>query len=346
MQTIWGTDCISNIRSDNSVLIFGEKAYCIGAENKNNANRLRGSSIKYCYGDEITTWNEEVFEMLKSRLDKPYSLFDGTTNPKGPNHWLKKFLGSGADIFQQHYGIDDNPFLDDYVKSEMKKEYTGVYYDRFILGNWVLAEGLVFPNYADAFGLPPKDEEGNERKGDKVIVSCDYGTQNPFVAIVWKRIDGIWYAYKRYYYNGRATNVQKTDQDYCNDLEEFLEPEIKANENTGQAVKFIIDPSAASFIALLEKRSWCKVIRADNAVSDGLRNTATAIQKGVIKVYPDFREWREEAEGYTWDTDKDGNVYDDRPTKANDHCMDATRYMVQTLNLVKPKTNYVPTTLI
>lgn len=342
MQTIWGEEAISNIRADNSVLIFGEKAYCIGADNIKSADRIRGSSIKYCYGDEITTWSPSVFEMLKSRLDKPYSLFDGTTNPQGPNHWLKKFLDGDADIFQQHYSIDDNPFLDERVKEEMKKEHTGVYYDRFILGNWVLAEGLIFPNFADAFASLPKDEEGEYKAGDKLMVSCDYGTQNPFVAIVWKRVEGVWYAYKRYYYNGRGNGVQKTDEDYCNDLHEFLQPEIEACKESGRSLKFIVDPSASSFITLMNRQSWCKVIKADNAVADGLRNTATAIQMGVIKVFPEFKEWKEEAEGYIWEVDKAGNVYDDRPVKQNDHCMDATRYFVQTMNLVKPKTNYVP----
>lgn len=148
MQQIYGANLVSNIRSNNTAILFGEKVYCLGADNKKHVDRIRGASIKYCYGDEITTWNEEVFTMLKSRLDKPYSCFDGTCNPKSPKHWVYKFINSDADVFSQQYSLDDNPFLDAKVKEELKKEHTGVFYDRYILGLWVAAEGLVFPEFA------------------------------------------------------------------------------------------------------------------------------------------------------------------------------------------------------
>lgn len=144
MQQIFGAKVISDIRSDNTARIFGEKVYCLGADNVKHVDRIRGSSIKYCYGDEITTWNEEVFQMLKSRLDKPYSCFDATCNPKSKTHWVYKFLQSDADIFSQSYALSDNPFLDDMVRREMEREHTGVFYDRYILGLWVAAEGGIY----------------------------------------------------------------------------------------------------------------------------------------------------------------------------------------------------------
>ena len=113
-------------------------------------NRLRGSGIKYCYGDEVTTWHPDVFTMLKSRLDKPYSLFDGTCNPDNPHHWFKAFLDSDVDIYQQAYIIDDNPFLDPAFVENLKREYAGtVYYDRYINGLWVAAEGSIYRTFAD-----------------------------------------------------------------------------------------------------------------------------------------------------------------------------------------------------
>ena len=111
MQEFFGADRVSSIRSDNTATVFGERVYCLGADNKKHVDRIRGSSIKYCYGDEIVTWNPEVFDMVKSRLDKPYSCFDGTCNTAGPKHWFKTFLDSDLDIFQQQYRIDDNPHL-------------------------------------------------------------------------------------------------------------------------------------------------------------------------------------------------------------------------------------------
>ena len=111
-------------------------------------SRLRGASIKYAYGDEMADWSPEVFDLLKSRLDKPYSCFDGTLNPKDPLHWLKTFIDSDADVFYQQYEIDDNTFLDPSFVAELKKEYAGtVLYDRYIKGMWAASEGALFTTY-------------------------------------------------------------------------------------------------------------------------------------------------------------------------------------------------------
>ena len=150
MVSIYGADRISSIRTDSSCTMFGQQVFILGADNEAHVNKLRGASIKYCYGDEITTWNQGVFEMLKSRLDKPYSVFDGTCNPEGPQHWFKTFLDSGADIYQQAYSIDDNPFLDPAFVENLKREYSGtVLYDRYIRGLWVAAEGAIYKQFND-----------------------------------------------------------------------------------------------------------------------------------------------------------------------------------------------------
>ena len=151
MQAIYGPTLVGNIRSDNTALLFGEVCHCLGADSVRQVNRLRGSSIKYCYGDEVATWSPDVFEMLKSRLDKAYSKFDGTCNPEGPTHWFKKFLDRGGpELYQQAYTIDDNPFNPPEVVARMKRDYAGtVYYDRYIRGLWVAAEGAVYRVFAD-----------------------------------------------------------------------------------------------------------------------------------------------------------------------------------------------------
>ena len=148
MQEMYGMKRVSDIRSDNTAVMFGEKVYCLGADKINMVDRLRGASIKYCYGDEIVTWAKEVFDMLKSRLDKPYSCFDGACNTDSPQHWFYEFLQSDADIYLQNYTIDDNPFLDKSFIDNLKKEYAGtVLYDRYINGLWVAAEGALFTTY-------------------------------------------------------------------------------------------------------------------------------------------------------------------------------------------------------
>ena len=111
MRNIWGEFCVGRPSASDTVMLFGKMWYLIGAARSDQASKLQGSGIEYAYGDEITTWSENVFQMLKSRLDKDTSVFDGTCNPEGPKHWFKSFLDSDADIFHQSYVIDDTPFL-------------------------------------------------------------------------------------------------------------------------------------------------------------------------------------------------------------------------------------------
>jgi len=151
MRLIYGSFLVGYIQqSTNKVNLFGDVAYALGMEKANAINVIQGASFKYVYGDEVAKWNKEAFAMLKSRLDKPYSCFDGTANPEYPNHWLKEFLDSDADIYLQEYVIDDNTFLDKTFIENLKKEYFGtVYYDRYILGKWVLAEGRIYKVFND-----------------------------------------------------------------------------------------------------------------------------------------------------------------------------------------------------
>ena len=330
MQDIYGSRRVGNIRADNSCFMFGERVFCLGADNINHVDRIRGASIKYCYGDEVATWHPEVFEMLKSRLDKPLSCFDGALNPQGPNHWLKAFLESDADIYQQHYTIFDNPFLPPEFVASLCKEYEGtVYFQRYILGEWALAEGLIYPMYAEAIAEPPAGEP------EQRVLSLDYGTMNAFAAGLWGRWGDVWYMIDEYYYSGREENVQKTDEEYARDLDRFT-----AGIGDGTAkLRTIIDPSAASFIALLRKRGKYHVVPADNAVLDGIRETATCLQTGKIKIAPSCENWRREAQGYVWDED----AAEDRPIKVNDHIMDATRYFVKTMGVAKQRAKYIPT---
>ena len=148
MRDLYGP-LVGTISSDNTVQVFGKKVYALGADNKKHVARIQGASMEYVYGDEVTTWSEEVFQMLKSRLRCEHSHFDGTCNPDHPSHWFKKFLDSDADIYQQAYVIEDGVLPKDIVE-QLKKEYAGtVYYDRFIRGLWVAADGVIYKVFAD-----------------------------------------------------------------------------------------------------------------------------------------------------------------------------------------------------
>lgn len=151
MREIYTSALIGTINNRNVARVCGEDVYCLGAEKVSQVAKIQGSSIKYAYGDEIAKWNKEVFEMLKSRLDKQYSCFDGACNPENPTHWLKEFIDDdGIDLYLQKYRIFDNPFLDPEYVRNLCKEYEGtVYYDRLIEGKWKRAEGSIYRKFAD-----------------------------------------------------------------------------------------------------------------------------------------------------------------------------------------------------
>lgn len=151
MRELYTSELIGFINNRNVAMICGEEVYCLGAEKVSQVAKIQGASIKYCYGDEIAKWNKEVFQMLKSRLDKPYSCFDGSCNPEHPTHWLKEFLDNDElDIYLQRYTIFDNPFLPAEFVEQLCKEYEGtIYYDRLILGLWKRAEGAIYKSFAD-----------------------------------------------------------------------------------------------------------------------------------------------------------------------------------------------------
>lgn len=334
IRDIYGDEAATDINQKNFAIVFGVKVYCIGADNRRQVAKIRGSEISYCAIDEATDLNEEVFELLKSRLSLPWSCCDITTNPSFPQHWFKKFLDSradGVDIYLQQYTLYDNPFLPpDYVRS-LEHEYTGtVWYKRYILGEWAIADGLVYPMFLQAI------EEPFLGAGDGYALSIDYGTQNAFAALLWVREGKTWHAIHEYRYSGRDTGRQKTDADYVKDMEEFVQwlPEVAF---AGGGLLTIIDPSATSFIAAIHRSDTpFRVRHADNNVLDGIRDTATCMQSGAVKISNGCTEIRKEFEGYTWD---DKSI-EDKPIKVNDHLMDALRYFVRTMRLAKPSLKY------
>lgn len=185
LRQIYGKNLVGTINSNNIAKLFGEEVYCLGAEKISQVSKIQGTSIKYCYGDEVAKWNQEVFIMVQGSLDKEYSMFDGALNPENQNHWLKKdFLDKveekGLDVYVQHYTIFDNPFLSKEFVDNLCKEYEGtVFYDRLILGLWKNAEGIIYKQFADNPSLYIKDEakdvNGNNINFMIVSIGIDYG---------------------------------------------------------------------------------------------------------------------------------------------------------------------------
>ena len=314
MRNLYGDKLVGTISSDNTAWIFGEKCHCLGAEKVSQVSKIRGASIKYCYGDEVADWSEEVFALLKSRLDKEYSCFDGTYNPQYPNHWLKRFLDSDANIFSQVYTIDDNPFLPPSFVENLKKEYAGtVFYDRYILGKWALAEGLVYPMFGDSCIV-----QGIPDTGDYYI-SIDYGTHNPFSAGLWCVTKTEAVRIGEYYYCGREERKEKTPEEYYSEVKRLA---------GGRDIKcLIVDPSADAFIATVKKHHEFKVRGAVNDVLPGIQTTAEMIASGKLKIHESCEDAIREFGLYRWDEKAES----DRVVKENDHAMDEIRYMVMTV---------------
>ena len=193
LRELYGDKLIGSINSQNIAKLFGEEVYCLGAEKVSQVSKIRGASIKYCYCDELAEYNQEVFELLKSRLDKEYSVLDGALNPESPNHWLKQFLDSDADIYCQSYTIFDNPFLPQKFVDNLCKEYEGtVYYNRYILGQWCNAEGLIYTRFANEptkYIWNKKKEDGRyDLPSGLTIIGIDYGGTKSGQAFVCTRI--------------------------------------------------------------------------------------------------------------------------------------------------------------
>ena len=316
MREIWGAKYITDINSRNVCMIFGEKVYCLGSEKVSQVSKLRGSTIKYVYIDELVDANEEVFQLLKSRLSLTYSICDFTGNPSHPDHFVKKFIDSDVDVYTQNWTIYDNPFLATETVKALESEYAGtVYFDRYILGKWKRAEGRVYPQFDENINV--FDDEISS--SGTFYVSVDYGTMNPFAAGLWKIQNKVAYRVKEFYYSGRDEKKQKTDEEYYKELERLI---------GGRVVEsIVVDPSAASFIALIYNKGRYSVTKAKNDVLDGIRNTAKYIKNGQIKFHKSCINGIREMQSYSWDN----KATEDKVIKENDHVPDDVRYFVNTI---------------
>lgn len=325
MRNIYNDDdneIIGNIRNDGTCLMFGRKVFCFGADKVTSVQKIQGATIEYAYGDEVTTWAQEVFEMLKSRLRCKNSMFDGTCNPDSPNHWFKHFLDSDADIYQQHYTIDDNPFLPVGFVENLKKEYAGsVYYKRFILGLWAIAEGLVYGMFKyskNVFnGATPYNETSI------YYLSVDYGVMNPFaVGLIEFTYEGKVRQIREKHYSGRETGETVDNEAYYKMLEEVA-GEIPI-------VSVIIDPSATAFKATIKKYGRFSTTDGNNDVHNGIQEVTKYINAGYLMIHDSCEETIKEFESYSW-SDKPDQNGKEQVVKENDHHMDLIRYFIYTI---------------
>ena len=320
-------------RGDNLMIIsfkgHTNTFYIFGGKDEASQDLVQGVTLAGFMFDEVALMPQSFVNQATARCSVDGSKFWFNCNPEGPMHWFKKEWidrKEEQDLLYLHFTMDDNLSLSEKIKARYRGQYTGVFYSRYIKGLWVIAEGIIYDMF-DPEKHVVKYDDIKESLTDINYISCDYGTQNATVFLLWtKTTDNTWICTKEYYYSGRNEQKQKTDAEYVKDLKEFI------GETPVRAV--IIDPSAASFIAAVREAN-ITVLKAKNAVLDGIREVSVLLNNGRIKYVEDCKHTIEEYGQYAWDP-KAAERGEDAPIKANDHCCDASRYFVHTI-LVKSK---------
>lgn len=291
-----------------------------GGKDESSFALIQGRTLAGVLIDEVTLLPRSFVEQALARCSVDGSKLWFNCNPGSPQHWF--YLewvkqASEKNALHLHFDLEDNPSLSESVIQRYKNTFKGVFYQRYVLGEWCVAEGLVYD-----FGEKNITDERPE--SGEYYISIDYGTMNPFSAGLWNLRGAKAVRIKEYYYSGREKNVQLTDEQYCDAVEQLAK---------GYDVrKIIVDPSAASLITALRKRGFT-VLKAHNEVLDGIRRTAVFLQNGNIKIHRSCGDTIREFGLYRWDE----KATEDTVIKENDHAMDDIRYFVNTILRYKAK---------
>ncbi len=291
--------------------------YIFGGRDESSAALIQGITFAGILLDEVALMPRSFVEQACARCSVAGSRLWFNCNPAGPGHWFYRewiLEAQKRNCLRLHFTMEDNPALTPQIRQRYKRLYTGVFYRRFVLGQWVQAEGRVYD-----FFQPDMVREPPAEPMEKYYISCDYGTVNPTSMGLWGLKDGVWYRLKEFYFSSRVQLRQMTDEEYALALGNL------AGERRLTAV--IVDPSAASFIEVLRRRGY-RVIRAKNEVLAGIRLTADALKTGKIVICPGCEDCLRELDTYVWDLEGHGQ---DRVKKENDHAMDDMRYFVSTV---------------
>ena len=337
LETLVGKSNFSYSLAAKQAVLFGRTVYLEGVNDARAESKIRGMTLQGAYCDELTLFTQDFFTMLLSRLSMPEAKLFGTTNPDSPNHWLKsEYLDRSQelDLMEMRFTINDNEFLDPEYVRQLKREYTGVFYERFILGNWVIAEGLVYSMFSEkehVVHVLPECCAHPEKGQGEYYISVDYGTKNPFSAGLWCVSGGGATRIAEYYYDGRKSKKPRTDEEHYAALEKLIRHEVW---NSGRrAVEsypiqcVVIDPSAASMIECIRRHGSFSVRAAKNDVIPGIGITGSLLAAGKLKIHADCKDCIREFGIYSWDEKAKG----DQVIKENDHAMDDTRYFCYTI---------------
>ena len=290
--------------------------YIFGGRDESSASLIQGITFAGVLLDEVALMPRSFVEQACARCSVTGSRLWFNCNPGGPEHWFYKTWILEAEerkCLRLHFTMEDNPSLPPEIRLRYQRLYTGVFYRRYILGQWVQAEGRVYDFFSpEMVGTAP------EGPWEKWYISCDYGTVNPTSMGLWGLCRGVWYRVGEFYFNSREEHRQMTDEEYAGALEKLA--------GGRRITAVIVDPSAASFIEVLRRRGW-RVVKADNDVLSGIRVTADHLKSGRIVICRECEACLREMDAYVWEA---GGTKD-RVRKENDHAMDDMRYFAATV---------------
>lgn len=306
-------------RTENKIVVSANgksnSFYLFGGKDESSAALIQGITLAGILLDEVALMPESFVNQATARCSVEGAKLWFNCNPEGPSHWFyTKWVleASKRKMLHLHFTMDDNLSLSASVKARYESLYSGVFYDRFIRGLWVVAEGLIYTMFNKDFHVV----SSVPRPYEKYVMSCDYGTINPTSIGLWGKAGGKWYRMREYYYDSRKEGRQRTDEEHYTELERLAD---------GLHVSaIIVDPSAASFIEVIRRHDRYRVEKASNSVLDGIRNVATRLQSGDIFFCDCCTDCIREFGMYRWDE----KAQMDRPIKENDHSMDDVRYFV------------------
>ena len=316
---------VSEQRSRHLLTVSGggksNRFYCFGGKDEASQDLIQGMTLAGVLFDEAALMPESFVSQATARCSVSGSRWWFNCNPAGPYHWFKRGWLDAAkekNLLHLHFTMADNLSLSDTIRRRYESMYTGVFYRRYILGEWCAAEGLVYPMFEPSchVGEPAGEAE-------RWFLSCDYGTHNPFALGLFSvrtTPHGTLYCLEKELYHDGRRSGQMTDSQYADSTERFVEGV--------PAEHIIVDPSASSFIAELRQRGF-RVLKAVNDVSEGIRCVADALNDGRLMVRPCCTGTLREFSSYIWD-ETAASRGEDKPVKQNDHAMDMIRYALFT----------------
>lgn len=287
-----------------------------GGKDEASYTLIQGRTLAGVLLDEVVLMPRSFVEQALTRCSVDGAKLWFSCNPGSPQHWFyTEWIQrhEARNTLYLHFEMTDNPGLSQKTLERYQAMFSGVFYDRYIRGLWVLAEGLIYPMFGEGCLVD------NPPQGGQYYISCDYGTLNPFSAGLWCWDGKTATRVAEYYYSGRQEQQHKTDEDYYTALEQL------AGDKPVQAV--IVDPSAASFIEVIRRHKRFPVRKAKNDVLAGINTTARFLQDGTIKIHRSCSACIREFGLYRWDE----KAETDRPVKENDHAMDDIRYFAYTV---------------